>query len=356
MVRIRLASLLLGLLLITTTGCADPLPPVPPSPQPAPSPTPRPSDREALAFVEAFMQARMAGATSAVQAMLDRSLAGRAGTFALKSGERITAYLVEALPNDNEAFFRYQIRVAVSIDASRSRVATERLTVAWRGGFKAADWVDVPTQMLTLSEGKDRKLYLYRGQDLAEVADRDVLPKAYRPFGAGAGIAFATGREGWLVAAPSLTGSHVLWVTRGNHPLLGFSQVNWGGAPIQASLDLLFEGGATEAAWAPGTAQHVAVAVAVPSGSTLLYIWDVTTKTRFGPDLTKELGPDVTVKGIRWPCAVRKIVAFDILQGGRQSGPWLYDLEQGLEQKRLVGPQGSDLSAICAQSVVPAQP
>ncbi|HWI51131.1 MAG TPA: hypothetical protein VNT01_03190, partial [Symbiobacteriaceae bacterium] len=187
-------------------------------------------------------------------------------------------------------------------------------------------YIEKPKETLTLSGSQSGKLVLHRGQDTAVAGDLGLLPEKAAPWGAGPGIEFGVGKEGWSVAAVTTSGTHVLWVTKGLHPLLGISQITWGSNPVMTPLDLLFEAGGVDAAWAPGSTRHVAVTVAQPSGATTLFIYDVTAKQRFGPDLQGALGgaPDFAVRNLRWVSPT--VVAFDVQRGATTTGPYTYDI------------------------------
>lgn len=296
----------------------------PPTPSPTPEPK-RPSDSEAAAFVQAFLQARMAGDTAKVNAMLAPSLPDKAAIRVSKPGLRMTAYSAELVAAGDPDAFVFRLKVAFTAAQPGGEVALEEVRVAWKGGFKVASFVQSAADSLSLGVGKDGNLYLNRGQDTALVGKLADLPAQASPYGAGPGIQFGVGKDGWSVAATSLTGSHVLWVTKGGHPLLGVSQVNWSGAPIVTPLDLLFEAGAVDAAFAPGPARYVAVAVAQPSGATVLQVWDISTKTRFGPKLEDAVGTmDFSVRNLRWLSPT--VVAFDVHKQNATTGPWTYNV------------------------------
>jgi hypothetical protein len=274
-----------------------------------------------MAFMASFLKARMAGDAAGASAMAVPSLAGKIRVSTPNA--RITAYAAELVGSSDPAAFNFQFRLGFTGVQPGSAVTVETGQITWQGGLKVAALAEPAPQSLALTVGKDGKLYLNRGQDTALVGDLATLPKMFSPFGAGPGVQFGVGKDGWAVAATTLTGDKVLWVTRGGHPLLGVSQVNWSAAPAVTPLDLLFEAGAIDAAWAP-TGKHVAVTVAQPSGNTDLMVWDPAAKQRFGPNLMNVIGMDYTVKQIRWESAT--VVAFDVTQGGKTTGPWRYDV------------------------------
>jgi hypothetical protein len=170
------------------------------------------------------------------------------------------------------------------------------------------------------------KLYLTREGQKALVADLAALPAQFRPLGAGADVAFGVGKQGWAVHVLSQTGTHVFWSTRGLHPLLGVSRVQWGQDPQVTPVDLIFEGAVTEAAWAPGGTRYVAVAASQPSGATNLLIYDLQASHRFGPDLGGVAGSqEYAVTHLRWDAA-GKVVTFDLVKEGRPAGTYRYDI------------------------------
>jgi hypothetical protein len=90
-------------------------------------------------------------------------------------------------------------------------------------------------------------------------------------------------------------------------------------------LDLLFEAGVTEAAWAPVGAKYVAVAIAQPSGAVMLQVWDIGLQTRLSPDLAAAMGTmDFMIKNLRWTSPTQ--VEFDLQKAGVPQGLWRYDV------------------------------
>lgn len=292
----------------------------------------RPADAEALAYMTAFMHARMAGDGPRVSAMLAPAVAP--GALRMSGPDlRMTAYTYELLGSGDPDTFVFRARVAFTGAQPGSEVAAEEIRLTWKGGLKVSAFGEAARESLALGVGADGLLYLHRGQDTAAAADLAALPEKFRPFGADPAVEFGTGRDGWSVAATSLTGSHVLWVTRGLHPLLGISQIKWGEAPAVTPLDLLFEAGVVDAAWAPGPARYVAVAVAEASGNTGLSIWDVIAGARFGPELAGAPGGgEYQVQHLRW--LGPSVVAFDLRKGGTVTGPWTYNVSN----RTLAGP------------------
>jgi hypothetical protein len=292
---------------------------------PAPEPQ-RPADSEAQTFIRSFMAARMKGDAGAVSALVAPGAVGSGSIRLSGPGERITGYTADLLGSGDTDLFSFRINVAFSAHQPGGEVEAEDVRVTWKDGLKVGWFGTAPGSSLALTVGKDGKLYLSQGQKTAVAGDLALLPAMARPWGAAPGQEFGVGKEGWSVAAVTLSGDKVLWVTRGNHPLLGVSQITWGSNPIMTPLDLLFEAGAVDAAWAPGGSRYAAVAVAQASGATTLLIYDVTANQRFGPDLISATGgsPDFTVKGIRWLSPT--VVAFDVQKGSSTTGPWQYDV------------------------------
>ncbi|HWI52665.1 MAG TPA: hypothetical protein VNT01_11065 [Symbiobacteriaceae bacterium] len=302
-------------------------------PKPAEPAPKRPSDAEAQAFVRTFMEARMAGNAGKVSAMV-ASNATTNGPIRLSGpGARIAGYTAQLLGSGDTDSFSFSLKVAFATGQPGSEVEAEELRLTWKGGLKVAAYTDAPKESLALGVGQDGKLWLHRGQATAMVGDLAGLPNTFKPMGAAPGTEFGVGKDGWSVAAVNTAGTHVLWVTKGLHPLLGISQVNWQGNPTVTPLDLLFEAGGVDAAWAPGSARYVAVAVAQPSGATALVIYDATVPAKFGPDLVTTFGNlDFTVRNLRWLSAT--VVAFDVQKGSATTGPYTYDINS----KKLTQP------------------
>ena len=265
----------------------------------------------------------MAGDASKLAGMVAPGAPGAAGIRLSSDADRMTGYTASLLGSGDPDSFVFRLSVAFASGQPGGEVAVETLRLTWKGGLKVAAFDEVANESLALLVDKEGKLQLSRGQDTALVADLGALPALAKPWGASA--EFGVGKEGWQVAAPSLTGKTVLWVTRGLHPLLGVSHVNWSGAPAVAPLDLLFEGGAAEAAWAPGSDRYVAVALTQPSGATALAVYDVS-GDRFGPDLANVLGTvDYRVHRLRWLDA--NTLAFDLVMAGAPAGTWSYRID-----------------------------
>lgn len=303
---------------------SGPAPGQPVSSEPKPvTPEPkRPADSEAQAFVASFMRARMAGDASKLAGMVAPGASGAAGIRLSSDANRMTGYTAGLLGSGDPDAFVFRLNVAFAPAQPGGEVAVETLRLTWKGGLKVAAFDEVAGDALALLVDKEGKLQLSRGQATALVADLGALPAMAKPWGSKS--EFGVGKEGWAVAAPSLTGKTVLWVTRGLHPLLGISHVNWDGAPGVVPLDLLFEGGAEEAAWAPGSDRYVAVTLTQPSGATALAIYDVT-GDRFGPDLSNVLGTvDYRVHRLRWLDA--NTLAFDLAKAGAPAGTWTYQI------------------------------
>jgi hypothetical protein len=301
---------------LASKPAAPATPPAPPATEPQ-----RPADADAVAFIDRLMQARMAGDAAGLKAMLAAGL-NSGGIRGSTPEARITGYSTELLGSGDTDSFIFRVNVAFSTGQPGGEVAAENLRLSWRGGFKLAAFEDVARDALALGVGKDGKLVLSRGQNTAPVAELAALPAKAKPWGAAPGTEFGVGKEGWSVAAVSLTGNHVLWVTRGLHPLLGVSRVNWNGQPEVTPLDLLFEAGAVDAAWAPAGDRYVAVAVAQPSGATVLMVYDLVAGERLVPALPA--GPDYSVRAIRWLSP--QVVAFDLVHGGQSTGPWRFNV------------------------------
>lgn len=281
-------------------------PPKPADPPPAPKPEEkRPADSEVSAFLQAYMQRRMSEGTS---------------------GRRITGYTATLLGSGDPESFIFRLRVAVATPQG-SEVTVENVRVTWKGGLKVADGEEIPREALALGAVDGGKLVLRRGQDSTVAVDLGTLPEMAGPWGADPGVEFGVGKEGWSVAVPSLSGDFVLWATKGLHPLLGVSRINGTGAPEQVPLDLLFEGAVQEAVWSP--MQHdrfAAVAVAEPSGATVVHVWDMAGRKRFGPNLQEATGTaDYRAKNLRWQ-AGGTVLSFDVEAGGKTTGPWQYNV------------------------------
>lgn len=303
-------------------GPAAPQPQPKPPTEPAPEkPQPkRPSDKEAQAFLQTFMQARMAGDAGKVSTLVGPQAVGKAGIRLSGPGARITGYTADLLGSGDTDIFVFAVRVGFNTGQPGGEVAAEEITLTWKNGLKVAAYVEKPSTSLVV--GKDGMLYL--NKTLA--GDLGLLPDQASPWGVGPGIEFGVGKDGWSVAAVNGAGTHVLWVTKGTHPLLGISQINPNGAPVMTPLDLLYGAGGMDAAWAPGSARYVAVAVAQPSGATSLTIYDLTGAQKYGPDLSVALGggQDYAVRNLRW--ASGSVVAFDVEKGGNLTGPFTYDV------------------------------
>jgi len=297
----------------------------PPKP-PAPPEEKRPADSDATAFIHRFMQARMSGDAAGLDTLVDPAAPGRAGIRLSVGGARITGYSASLLGSGDPESFIFRLRVAFATAQPGAEVAVENVRVSWKGGFKVAGFEDIPRDSLALVAAGGGKLAVHRGQDTAIVADLGALPATAKPYGAGPDSEFGVGKDGWSVASPSLSGSKVLWITRGLHPLLGVSDTNWSGAAVATHLDLMFEATGVDAAWSPAGDRYVAVTVAQPSGATTLFVWDTNAGERFGPDLVTLTGsPDFTVKNLRWQ-ANGNVVMFDLEKGGATTGPWQYSV------------------------------
>lgn len=304
----------------TGSGAGAPKPPEAANSVPEPQ---RPPDADAAAFIGKLMEARMSGDAARVKGFLAPGL--KETIRVSKADARITAYSADLLGSGDLDSFIFRLAVAFDSGQPGNEVAAENVRLTWRGGFKVAGYEEVTRDALALGTSKVGGLFLSRGQDTVAAATLEALPAMARPWGAQAGSEFGVGKEGWSVAAVSLTGRHVLWVTRGDHPLLGISQVSWNGAPLATPLDLLFEAGAVDAAWAPGADRYVAVTVAQPSGATGLYVYDVSDGQRLAPDLKAAAGgPDYTVRNIRWTGS--QVVVFDLVRGGKTTGTWTFNV------------------------------
>jgi hypothetical protein len=291
-------------------------------PKPATPEPKRPADSEAQVFVASFMRARMAGDAAKLAGMVAPGAPGATGIRLSSDADRMTAYAASLLGSGDPDSFVFRLSVAFASGQPGGEVAVETLRLTWKGGLKVAAFDEVANESLALLADKEGKLQLSRGQDTALVADLGALPAMAKPWGSNS--EFGVGKEGWAVAAPSLTGKTVLWVTHGLHPLLGFSRVNWNGAPVVTPVDLLFEGGAAEVAWAPGSDRYVAVTLTQPSGATALAVYDVT-GDRFGPDLSNVLGTvEYRVHRLRWLDA--STLAFDLVKGNAPAGTWTYQI------------------------------
>lgn len=283
-----------------------PTPFTPADPPPAPKPEEkRPADSEAIAFIQQYMQQRMSESTS---------------------GRRITGYSASLLGSGDPESFIFRLRVAVTTPQG-SAVTVENVRVTWKGGLKVADGEEIPRETLSLVPADGGKLVLQRGKDSTVAVDLGTLPEMAGPWGAEPGVEFGVGKEGWAVAVPSLSGDYVLWATKGLHPLLGVSRIKWGGAPEEIPLDLLFEGGVREASWSPMQHdRHAAVAVSEPSGATVVQVWDMADRKRFGPNLQEAMGTaQYQAKNLRWQ-AGGVILLFDVEANGKTTGPWQYNV------------------------------
>lgn len=303
------------------TQPAQPQPPGPKEPEPT-----RPTDSEAQAFLRAFMQARTAGDAGKVSAMVKPEAVGKGSIRLSGPGARITSYTGELLGSGNPDLFIFRVHVGFGTGQPGGEVSVEEITLTWKGGLKVAAFAEREKESLTLGVGQDGKLYLQKGQTTTLAGDLGLLPDMAKPWGAGPGIQFGVGKEGWSVAAVNTAGTHVLWITKGLHPLLGISQITWGSNPVMTPLDLLFEAGGVDAAWAPGSSRHVAVTIAQPSGATTLFIYDVMTPEKIDPGLTAKLGgqPDYAVRNLRWISPTT--LAFDVERGGKTTGPYTFDI------------------------------
>lgn len=310
---------------------AQPVEPQPREPQPqepqpqAPQPK-RPADSEAQAFMRAFMQARMAGDAGKVSGMVAPGAVGSGSIRLSGPGARITGYIADLLGSGNPDLFIFRVGVGFGTGQPGGEVAAEEITLTWKGGLKVAAFAERAKESLALGVGQDGKLYLHKGQSTALAGDLSLLPDQARPWGADPGVQFGVGKEGWSVAAVNTAGTHVLWVTKGLHPLLGISQITWGSNPVITPLDLLFEAGGVDAAWAPGSSRHVAVTIAQPFGATTVFVYDVMEQEKLDPGLLAKLGgePDYTVRNLRWVTATT--LAFDVERGGTTKGPYTYDI------------------------------
>jgi hypothetical protein len=301
--------------------------PVNPAPtQPVGHASRRPADSEAQAFIRTFMQARMAGDAGKVSSMVLPEAVGKGSIRLSGPGARITGYTAQLLGSGNPDLFIFRVDVGFGTGQPGGEVSAEEITLTWKGGLKVAAFAERANESLALGVGKDGKLYLHKGQATTLAGDLALLPDRATPLGAGPGIEFGVGKEGWSVAAVNTAGTHVLWVTKGLHPLLGVSQITWGSNPVMTPLDLLFEAGGVDAAWAPGSSRHVAVTVAQPSGATPLYVYDVMSQEKLDPGLGAKLGggPDYTVRNLRWTTPT--VVAFEVERGGKTTGPYTYDI------------------------------
>lgn len=299
-------------------------PPAQHAPKPPEPESKRPADQDAIAYIQAFMRARMAGDLEKVTTMLVPEI--KPSTVPVHTaGHRMTAYQLQLLGSGDPDAFLFRVRAAFVGAQPGGEVAVEHLRVAWKGGLKVAGFEGLAKEAITAAARTDGQIELRQGEATRLAADLTTLPEQFAPYGAGPGVEFGVGRGGWAVAVPSLSGQHLFWSTRGLHPLVGVSQINPGGAPAVRPLDLLFEGAVAEAAWAPGSDQYIALAQAWPSGGTGLQVWDIAGPTRFGPDLLEAVGhADYTVRSVHWLSPT--VVAFEIRIGGDVSGPWTYDL------------------------------
>lgn len=285
----------------------------------------RPADQDAIAYVQAFMRARMAGDAAKVATMLAPTVKHPGAVRVHTPGHRLTAYQLQLLGSGDPDAFLFRARVAFVGAQPGGEVAVEQLRVTWKGGLKVAGFEEAAKESIAAAAATDGQLYLSQGQATPLAADLAQLPEKFTPYGADPGVEFGVGRSGWAVAVPSLSGQYLFWSTKGLHPLVGVSKVSQAGPPTVTPLDLLFEGAVAEAAWAPGEDRYVALAQAWPSGGTGLEVWDITGPARFGPDLSKVAGhPDYTVRSIRWLSPTT--VAFDIRVGGDVTGPWTYNV------------------------------
>jgi hypothetical protein len=309
---------------VTTPPPVTPKPPEPTPPPPVVEPK-RPSEKEALVFMEKFMATRQNGDLAGVQNMLAVSLSNKAAVRVSLPDARITGYMIDPVASLGNEPFAFRVRVGIGYKGAGGDVDVEDVKVAWTSGFKVSQFEPIVKETLALSVAKDGNLYLARGQDTALAGALSLLPAKASPYGAGPNIQFGVGKDGWSVAVPSYSGSYVLWVTRGLHPLLGVTQVKWGGAPTIVPLDLLFEAGVTEAAWAPVGAKYVAIAIAQPSGAVMLQVWDIGLQTRLSPDLATAMGTmDFMIKNLRWASPTQ--VEFDLQKAGVPQGLWRYDV------------------------------
>lgn len=306
----------------------QPANPAPGQPEGPKEPEPkRPPDSEAQTFIRAFMQARMAGDAGKVSGMVLPQAVGKGSIRLSGPGARITGYTVELLGSGNPDLFIFRVGVGFGTGQPGGEVAAEEITLTWKGGLKVAASAEREKESLALGVGQDGKLSLHKGQATALAGDLEMLPDKAKPWGAGPGIVeFGVGKEGWSVAAVNTAGTHVLWITKGLHHLLGISQITWGSNPVMTPLDLLFEAGGVDAAWAPGSGRHVAVTVALPSGATTLFVYDVLTPEKIDPGLAAKLGggQDYAVRNLRWLSGT--VVAFDVERGGSTKGPYTFDI------------------------------
>jgi|GEM_PF-6087127 len=302
-----------------TPGTGNPAPATP-----AAEPKP-PGDEEILAFVHKFMQARMAGDMGSIAQMVAPAV-DPASIRVTKTGVRITGYSATVASGKGTAdTVAVALWAALGTGQPGGEVEVAALQVSWKGQLKVAGYTVSVPDSLALAPGKDGNLYLHSGQSTTTGAVLAALPAVFTPHGAGPGIEFGVGKDGWAVASPSLAGDRIAWCTRGLHPLFGTSRVVFGSAPTVTPLDLMFEAGCVDAAWSPA-GEYVALVVAQPSGAVTLHVWDVQAKQRFGPDLQAAVGTvDYTVSNIRWLTG-GTVVAFDVQQGGNRSGPWRYDV------------------------------
>lgn len=285
----------------------------------------RPADAEVEAFIHLFMQARVKGDTTGMEEMLASNLSA-SDVSVSKPESRITGYTAALTNPPAEDAFLFQVKVAYAGAERDGQVVAETVEVQWPGGLKVRSVAEVPEQSLALRSGTDQRLFLYRGSNQVPAATLAALPSVFRPHGADRGIEFGVGKDGWAVAVPSFNGIHVFWATAGLHPLLGVSAIHVGGVPTVVPLDVVFEAGVVEAAWAPDGDRYVAVTIDYPSGSRGVVIWDVVAKTKFDPDVRTAVQADkYAVQNIRWSTAA-PVITFDVEAAGRVSGPWMYNL------------------------------
>ncbi|MDF2626392.1 MAG: hypothetical protein K0R39_223 [Symbiobacteriaceae bacterium] len=298
---------------------AQPTEPAEPEPQ-------RPADSEALAFIRTFMKARMAGDAGKVSGMVLPQAVGRGSIRLSGPGARITGYTADLLGSGDMDRFVFRVSVGFGTGQPGGEVAAEEIALTWKGGLKVAAFAERAQDSLAMGVGQDGTLYLHKGQSATLAGDLAMLPDQAKPRGAEPGIEFGVGKEGWSVAAVNMAGTHVLWVTKGLHPLMGISQITWGSNPVMTPIDLLFEAGGVDAAWAPGSSRYVAVAIAEPSGATTLAVIDAMGPGKVVPDLAAKLGgaPDYTVRNLRWLSGT--VVAFEVERGGKTTGPYTYDV------------------------------
>lgn len=302
----------------------------PPTPSTALPPAPtRPPDQEALAFVRAFMQARMDGDAAAVS----RALAPELGPVRLsRPGAPLTGYELDLLGSGDLDSFIFRTVLAVGGPPFGGQVVSESLRVTYANGLQIVELTELAAQALTAGATPEGLLFLRRGEDRYPIALLSELPERFAPAAAGGSSPpqpdeLPVGREGWWLAVPSLSGEQLLWVTRGSHPLLGISKAEDGAYRLLPLLSLTGSR-PVEAAWAPGGGRF-ALALQEQEGRAGLLVWEQGAGSHFVPGL-----PDrpVHLSRLRWGAQGTRLL-FDLSGEGIPARTWQYDTASG----RLVG-------------------